>query len=352
MDPAVAAARRVVGLYGDPTISWSIALGASFSSPLDPQQIRRAVHDLYAEWPDLGIEPEVRLVADVTSPALRAELFDQPYGDDDPLLRVALRPESGQILLAAHHGAVDGLGLLGALARIAERDLVSSATGIEADAEPAGFWLRGLSRVAEAIWRPPLRLAPARRRFAADGDWAEADGVLGARVGTAALLAGFGDVASSWPGRTGGRPLANVALSRRPGTPTPPPNRSTAYSRVPATQTSVAGARRLLHETPPEPAFPETTGAGIGPVVTRALASRLGATALLSNLGVVSGADLVEMEFWPAAAGPAGVAVGFATVAQTGRLTVRCRRGWFDQAQARHLVEQLAERLQRADQTQ
>lgn len=68
--------------------------------------------------------------------------------------------------------------------------------------------------------------------------------------------------------------------------------------------------------------------------MTKLLSSRLGATALVSNIGRLSGDGLVGAQLWPAPSGPAGVAIGAVTVGERSTVTVRMRRGWFDAGQA------------------
>jgi hypothetical protein len=136
-----------------------------------------------------------------------------------------------------------------------------------------------------------------------------------------------------------GRPdkpvVVALGLSRRPGTPTPPPDRDTAFARLQATHlTSLADARTLLSTTQPEPAFPVTRGGGVGPLLTRRLASRLGSTLLVSNLGRITQPGLERLEFWPVPAGPAGVSLGLASTTGRTTLTVRMRRGWFTEGEA------------------
>ena len=76
----------------------------------------------------------------------------------------------------------------------------------------------------------------------------------------------------------------------------------------------------------PEPDFPETSARGIGPWVTHLLRGRLGATALLSNLGVLEAPGLGSVAMFPATSGPRAVAVGLATAGGTTTLSLRTRR--------------------------
>src|SRR5690606_30929645 len=111
---------------------------------------------------------------------------------------------------------------------------------------------------------------------------------------------------------------------------------------------TLSGARELLGSTRPEPAFPQTEGLGIGPLVTKALASRLGSTLLVSNLGLVDQPGLAALEFWPVPAGPSGVAVGLASTMTSSTVTVRARRPWFEPERTDRLADLVAEELVRA----
>lgn len=57
VDPAVHRARAVVGLYGDPTVSWSIGLDVAFTSPYDVQRLLHRCSALFATERELGPPP-------------------------------------------------------------------------------------------------------------------------------------------------------------------------------------------------------------------------------------------------------------------------------------------------------
>ena len=145
----------------------------------------------------------------------------------------------------------------------------------------------------------------------------------------------------------GRRPtVVAVGLSRRPGSPTPPPDRDTAYARVRTDSVmTIHDAQLLVERLTPEPAFPVTSAGGIGPRVTRLLSSRLGSTLLVSNLGRVDQPAVTRLEFWPVAAGPAGVSVGLASTPTTTTITTRLRRGWFSNAEGVELATRMAHQL-------
>jgi hypothetical protein len=141
--------------------------------------------------------------------------------------------------------------------------------------------------------------------------------------------------------------MVAVGASRRSGRDLRRPDRHTAYIRVDATSVrTLEQAREALGSTPPEPDFPVSRMGGLGPLVTRPLRARLGSTALVSNLGRLSGDPrLREATFWPVAAGPCGVALGLVTVGSTTTLSLRVRRADFDRAAAQRLLDLVAARL-------
>ncbi len=347
--PAVRRARQVVGLYGDPDVTWSIVLALRLRQPLDPVAVADRLTQLNRDHPHLGPPAALEVVAADLGPTLD-RAANSPYGDNDPLLRVALTSDGRTVVLGAHHGAVDGLGMLGVAAALTGLSLTSNARGLAADAEAGSFAVRSLHRLAEALVSPPVRLASSRR--ADHGDWLLTTPVAIERPSTASLVLAATRSVEAWnAGRrtTGRRPVLALGLSRRPGDPTPAPDRDTAYSRVPvATVRTREEAARVVAETRPEPAFPVTDGRGWGPRLARLLSSRLGSTLLVSNLGLVAHDGVERVDFWPVATGPAGVCLGLASSPSVTSVTVRVRRSWFDHAQAARLMELVGEQVERA----
>lgn len=347
-DPAVARARRVVGLYGDPDVTWSIVLALALAQPLSREQLDAAVTDLVARHPHLGASPAVVTFAPDDEVRVLIDVADRPYGDHDSLLRVALSEDGRTLVVAAHHGAVDGLGMLGVASALTGLDLSSSARGVTRDAQPDNFLRRSVVRVGEALFRPPLRLAAQAGSGA--GDVLVSRTVEAARPGSAALVAAAASAVRRWnaahPGARGGRLLVSMGLSRRPGTPVPSPDRDTAYVRLAADRvTTTAGAAAVLAATEPEPAFPETDGGGLAPRVMRLLANRLGSTVLVSNLGRIADPGVAELRFWPVASGPAGFAIGLASAAEVTTVTVRLRGRWFVAEAAERVADLVAAEL-------
>lgn len=347
---AVRRARQVVGLYGDPDVSWSIVLAVHVPVPLGADNVRARLGDLAREHEHLGAPTELVRFAEDGREAVLAALADDEYGDHDPLLRCALSEDGRQLLLGAHHGAVDGLGLLGAAARVSGLPLASNAQGVAADAEPRSFVAGSIRRLWEAVVHPPTRLGAQRRPDR--GDWLRSSSVSGGRAGSDALVLAASSVVRAWndgePAR-GLRTVVAMGLSRRAGTPPPPPDRDTAYSRIVVDDVRTRAAAALaVRSTAPEPAFPVTDGGGLGPRAARLLSSRLGSTLLVSNLGLVRGAGVERLEFWPVPTGPAGCCLGLVSTETETVVTVRARRSWFDGADADRLAGLVADELTRA----
>ena len=216
----------------------------------------------------------------------------EPYGDAGPLARVALDSAGTELVVAVHHGCADGLGLLGYAAAVSGLDLPSSARGVPASAEPRNFLRSSFRRLREALVHPPARIASAGRT-GEGSDLLVTRDVTRRTSTTPALVLAMTRAVRAWNAALE-RPVAPVVIalgmSRRSGTPTPPPDRDTAYARL-ATDTVHSLRRRspAARGDPARACFPVTRAAGIGPLVTRALDPRLGSSALVSNLGLSAG---------------------------------------------------------------
>jgi hypothetical protein len=338
LDAAVREAHEVVGLYGDPDSSWGIAVDLGVRDP-DPDQATERLARLCAVHAHLGAAPTVEVVRVEDWSTRRAELATVGYGAG-ALLRVAIRQDGRRLAVGAHHGAVDGLGLVAVAGAALGEPLQSSARGIGDRRSPTGFLRSSLRRLAEAVVDPPPRF----RGRGEPGSREDLSEVRRPHVsrGTAhlavAAAAVFGDRGHR------GVPLIVVGASRRLGT-LPVADRQTAYVRlrvpVGATPTEV---RRSLVTADPEPDFPTTSAGGIGPRVTHLLRHRLGATAVLSNLGRIDG-PIDSIAMFPACSGPRAVAIGLGSTASSTTLSLRTRRSEFGEDEHAHLLTDLADRF-------
>ena len=341
-DPAVKDAREVVGLYGDPDTSWGIAVDvgvAPLTPRLEPEVIGGRLAELCAGRPHLGAAPEVELVDHGAWFARRAALAAASY-DRAGLLRVAVRDDGRRLAVGAHHGAVDGLGLVAVVAAALGQPLHTRARGIGERPARSGFLRSSLARLGEALVDPPPRF-PGRGENSSVEDLSEVTRPLLGR-GTAHLAAAaarvFGDRGHD------GRPLLVVGASRRSG-PLPAADRHTAYLRLRVrVDTEVDEVRRALAAVDPEPDFPATSARGVGPLVAHLLRRRLGATALLSNLGEVEG-PLDSIAMFPACSGPRAAAIGLASTSGSTTLSLRTRRAEFDAHEHARLLDDLAGRF-------
>ena len=334
-DPAVKEAREVVGLYGDPDTSWGIAVDLRVPG-INPGSVAERLAVLCAAHARLGAAPEVELVGEAEWSSRRAALAATRYGSS-ALLRVAVRDDGRRLAVGAHHGAVDGLGLVAVAAAALGQPLHSRARGIGDRPAKAGFLRSSLARLGEALVDPPPRFA-GRGEDNPHEDLSEVTRPLVGR-GTAHLAVAAARVFGSRGHR--GLPLLVVGASRRVGT-LPEADRQTAYLRlrVPA-DAEPDYVRRALTAVVPEPDFPATSVRGIGPRVAHLLRRRLGATALLSNLGEIEGpVDSIAM--FPACSGPRAVAVGLASTPSSTTLSLRTRRADFTAEEHAGLLVDLA----------
>lgn len=349
-------ADRVVGLYGDPTVSWSILLDARLGYVLAPEIAAERLGAATSKYPHLGAPPVIEQVAVAEFPAARARFAAAPYERGAPLIRVAVCTDEPAVLIAAHHGALDGLGLLAVLGLALDVPISSGATGIGARAGGESFLSSALRRLAEALFAPPARISP-DRGMPDTGDVFAARHEPRMRLGAAAFVAAAARATEVWNrahGTKAARIVAALGASWRGGA-APEPEHGSAFFRLRLTPEPTADdVGRVLAAQQPEPDFPARSSR-IARLGTRLLASRLGSTFLVSNLGAVSAGagsaqDVVRsIAFYPAASGRSGVAFGAATVGDTSTLTIRARRKDFDNAAADRLIDEFASAVRRQD---
>lgn len=353
VDPAVRAARAVVGLYGDPDVSWGIAVELEFSKPQQVALFDERLALLCGTYPHLGRPPTVAHIGEEGWEAHRDAEAARPFGDTEPLLRVAVTPSGTRLLVGVHHGACDGLGLLAVADALTGAGFVSRARGIGERTSPYPFLLASLIRLREALLTPPARFGGAAPREPGSGEQLVARRLPVRAAGTAELCAAVARALGSWEPGAGilpRRPVLAIGASRRVAG-TLVPDRRTAFLRVPfRVDWTVSRFKEELAALEPEPAFPETSAGGVGPWVTRLLRRRLGSTAVLSNLGVVTASDLVSVVMYPAASGPRAVAVGCASTGSVTTVSLRTRRAEFSRRDAEGLLAALADALRPASQ--
>lgn len=349
VDPAVHRARGVVGLYGDPSVTWGIGVDLVFAEALPVDDLPDRLAGLLQNQPHLGRPSSPDTVPLTAWTTAVQGAVTEGYGDRDPLLRVVVSGDARRLAIGAHHGACDGLGLLAVAEALTGAGIASAAQGIGDRAGRRPFLLSSAARLGEALLAPPARFRGSRDR-GASGERLLSRELPPVRAGTAALGHAISEVFTRWraDGRvTGRRPILTIGASRRAGA-TLAPDRQTAYLRLPFDSAwSEHELARRLADRDPEPVFPETSAGGIGPRVTHALRSRLGATAIISNLGRLSGQGLVSAAMYPAASGPFSAAFGFATTETTSTLTLRTHNADFSEPESESLVDEVASALTR-----
>jgi hypothetical protein len=325
---------------------------------VDLAEISERLHRAVAAHPHLGRPPVVtRSSADDVGQTLRRYL-DDPYGDHDPLLRVAATADGRQLVVAAHHGAVDGLGLLAVLGIVLGEQLGSASRGIGSRRGARGFASSSLRRIAEALVRPPSRFAAESRARGSGnslGDVVAVTHLDPTKAGTGLVTLAASRAMRRWNADHGApsrRVVVAVGASRRLAA-VPGPDRDTAYFRIAVDAATVAGeVDSRLARTDPEPDFPVTRDRSrFAALATKALRGRLGSSLMVSNLGRLTGAaGLFRLSFFPAAAGVRAVAVGVASTGSATSVTVRMPRADFTAASAARLSQAIAEEIDRAGQ--
>ncbi len=346
-DSAGRQAREVVGLYGDPDTTWGICLELGFRGPLGSDQVQERAAALVERHPHLGPAPALETVDHEVWESRRAVAAAAPYDVAGPLVRLLLSADGRRLLVAAHHGACDGLGLVAVADRVSGGGLVSAARGIGDRPAPLSFGRSSVLRLREALLQPPPRFG-SHVEASGSGEHLRVRTLPRRASGTVALCAALADVFVTWNHPSAGnaaRPLFVTGASRRPSG-TLAPDRQTAYLRF---RVDPSWDRTRLQAEfgalAPEPEFPETSVGGVGPRITRLLRSRLGATAQLSNLGVVEGPDLSYAAMFPALSGPRGLAVGLVSTTSTSTLSLRTRAAEFSAQDTDALVDLIADRL-------
>jgi hypothetical protein len=352
-EAAVRRAKEALAWTGQAGAAWSVVLEAQVAAPLAPDGVRDRLAAAAAEAPHLGPPAPVEAVAEAEFPRVRAAFADRPYAEGGPAVRAAVcAGDRAVVVLAAHHGALDGLGLVALLGEVLGAPVTSSVRGV--DAAPVEGWRpRAVAgRLREALLAPPARVRPARRDRAARGDRLVAATGPALHGGTAALVAAAVRSVRAWNAHRGAatrRPVVAVGVSRRGGTELTLAHDAT-WLRLrldgAADEDAVAA---VLRRTRPERVGRGPTLAPPLAAAARLVAEQLGSTLLVSNLGVLDGPrQLRSVAFFPKQYGRSPVALGAATVAGTTTLTLRVRARDFEPDDAERLLGAIAREL-RAD---
>jgi hypothetical protein len=300
---------------------------------------------------DASIGWRILLSADLPEPPHVADARTAPTVDELRRALVAPAPEpvlvgvSGRtVVVSAHHGAADGLGLLRVLDGLGLGPVTSSARGI-GDRPPAHGYVGTVARrLAEAALRPPASVTPSRTAPEADGD-AMVEAEVEGSYRTAVLVRA---AVEALVARGAGRHVAvAVGATRDPATAAEIGNNSALLRIRDAERLDLPGIERALREAPAE--RPPVAGSGgvdrVAAVAMRALARRLGSTLLVSHLGEVTAPQVDRLSFHPVTAGGTGLALG--AVGNRGRTvhTLRARASAGDADGLEQLLEAVGGRL-------
>ena len=205
----------MIGLYGDPDTSWGIAIDLGLPSLVpvsNPGRSRKGWPHSVPPTPTSVPHPRWSWWTKEPGPSSRAALAAADYGSA-ALLRVAVCDDGRRLAVGAHHGAVDGLGLVAVAAAALGQPLLTRARGIGDRPARSGFLRSSLGRLGEALVDPPPRFA-GQGEVSPVEDLSELTRPLLDR-GTAHLAAAaarvFGDRGHD------GRPLLVIGASRRIG---------------------------------------------------------------------------------------------------------------------------------------
>jgi hypothetical protein len=351
---AVARARRSLSLLGHPEDRWSIVLHARLAAPLGDAGVIARVAEALAARPGLGLPPAVASFASDELAGVLDALAGETFAAGGSALRIALvdGPEPG-VIVAAHHGALDGLGLIALLAIVIGSPVTTSARGVSAAAAgERGFAAFALRRGAEAVFAPPTRIAGTAPGGAPGSGSSERLAELAVPAlegGVRALTAAAARAVIAF-NRDHGRPAPRVTIaigaSERSGSDPTLEHRG-AWMRLAAGDGSDGSLERALRDARPLPVGPSRPRfAGVGRLAAAVLSRRLGSTLLVSNLGAVAGPQaLRSIAFYPVTHGHRAVALGAATVGERTVLTLRGEARDFDRATLESLLAEIAAEL-------
>lgn len=323
---------RATTWAADPGIGWRILLTADLAEPPDPAGAGSLLAGLYRDqgW---GTAPAV--VAGGSAAALRAALAES---DPAPVL---VGTAGASLVVSAHHGAVDGLGLLRVLEALGHSPVSSDVRPPAARPPARGRFGSVARRLLEVAATPPARLLPAARA-GGGGDMMAAATVTGGRRTTEIVVAAA--AAAVEHERSLGRKGRHVAIAVGVGTPHPPgapiADRSGLLRLRDVERLDAAAVREAVRRAPLEAA--PTRGMAVG---LRLLAPRLGSTLLVSHLGVVDAPAVERLAFHPVTAGGSGISLGAVTHRDRTVLTLRARAAAWDADGLERLLEAVVSRL-------
>ncbi len=248
------------------------------------------------------------------------------------------------LVVSAHHSAVDGLGLLRILEQRGHGPVTSSARGV--GDRPAGHGYVGTvaRRLVEAAFHPPARISPQTSDAPTAGD-VMVEIELPGSFRTAQIV----HAAAAAATELGAGPHVAIAVGATRG-PAPDgliADRSVLLRLRDVEQLDLPAVERALREAPVE--RPPVSRAGAvdraAAGAMRLLRRRLGSTLLVSHLGEVTAPHVDRLTFHPVTAGGSGLSLG--AVGHGGRtvLTLRARAADWNADGLEQLLEAVRGRL-------
>ncbi|GAA3650601.1 hypothetical protein GCM10022237_07960 [Nocardioides ginsengisoli] len=288
----------------DPRIGWRILLTATLPVPSSPDDLAAPLRQLCEAqgWPYAA--PVAAAARDL-------------LGDSGPPLLVGV--DGADVVLSAHHSAVDGLGLLALLDRLGLGPVTSSARGVGERTSTGGLARTVAQRLGEVAFRPPSGVTPPVRPVADHGDVLVSAEIPGSHR-TADLVHAAAQAVVQHEearGRTARHVAIAIGAARDQQPEAPVRDRSVLLRLRDVERLDRAGVAAALKaapvQTPPvaarrrpwTPVLDRLTTAGL-----RVLGPRLGSTMLVSHLGDVTAPAVERLAFHPVTAGGTGLSLG------------------------------------------
>lgn len=248
----------------------------------------------------------------------------------EPPLRVVMSARRDWLLLAGHHFAFDGLGMVSVLRALlsGESEAAPDYSSLDASVHSMKPTLRRLIRPADPV--AASELPPAGDSFSSIGAT-----LIGPSV--TASLARASALAVALRNAEAGKPLRRIGISVAVGGVG---GQGATYRRVDVSDVdSVESAVKGALADPTVPA--ELKGLPPGAFLLQPLLQRFSDTLLVSNLGRVDLPSVRRLEFYPVARGRSALAVGAAGLAG-GASTLTLRSGTLSQPDAESFLSRVA----------
>ncbi len=301
----------------DPSIGWRILLTATL--PVPP-----------------AADDTVRTATSVAD--LRRELV---LADPEP---VVVGAAGRDLVVSAHHSAVDGLGLLRVLEQRGYGPVTSSVRGVGDRRSGHGYAGTVGRRISEAAFHPPARIDQRRRGAPTTGDEMVEIELAGSFRTAEIVHAAVGAFVDRG---TGPRVAVAVGVTRDPEAGGAIEDRSALLRLRDVERLDLPGVERALREAPVE--RPPVARSGLvdraAEVAMRILARRLGSTLLVSHLGEVTAPKVERLAFHPVTAGGTGLSLGAVGLQGRTVLTLRGRAADWHADGLKQLLEAVGGRL-------